>query len=157
MGCFVPLDLWLLHLKSTRKGHEPVALSRPLCFAGAQGLSSVLCLVVRSRREPCWNFWCFVILHLLWPLWSSSVKWAQPWVLLGGFLGIELYNDSKELVTVKSKGTQASVPLCLHCEHKNSFKISTFRLFPFTKPCGPSRGEHSLCFAHIHAPEVPSS
>lgn len=72
--------------------------------------------------------------------------------MLGGFLGIVLYNDSKELVIVKSKGTQASATLYLHCEHRSSFKMFTFRLLPFTKPCGPNSDEQTHSVLHTLLP-----
>lgn len=152
-GCFVPLDLWLLHLKSMKKRRDPVTLSRPLGFA-AQGLSYVLW--DEKPLVPCWNFSCFCDFNSGF-FWSSFVKWTQPWVLLGGFLGIILYNDSKEPDIVKSKGPRPSAQLYLHYEHKSSFKTSTLKLLSFTKPCGPNGDEQTVCSAHSPALEAPSS
>lgn len=76
----------------------------------------------------------------------SSVKWAQPWVLLGGCLGTALHRGSEELVIVKAKGTQACVLKC------SVLKMSAFRMLSFTKLCGSNRDEHTHAVLHMFIP-----
>lgn len=76
----------------------------------------------------------------------SSVKWAQPWVLLGGCLGTELHSGSEELVIVKVQGTQASVLKC------SVLKMSAFRMLSLTELCGPNRDEYTHVVLQMFIP-----
>lgn len=127
-----------------------MALSSPFALVTLRSCS--LFAVMRScpSRVDTSVLHGFTSVLLLLP--PSSVKWAQPWVLLGGCLGTELHRGSRSLSLRRLRGPRplSSSAVFLKCLNSGCF--------PSLSSGGPNRDEYTHVVLHMFIPwRLPAS